>query len=66
MPCPWRIRPLTPLETSRAGTLLSGSVRSVTLAVDGPTFATRPISPSAVTTGVLTRMPVCEPAAIVT
>jgi hypothetical protein len=66
LPCPCRIKPLTPRTTSRAGTLLSGSVRSVTSAVCGLTFVTRPISPSPVTTGVLTRMPAVDPAAIVT
>ena len=66
LPWPWRIKPVTPCVTSRAGTLLSGSVSSVTSDVSGPTFATRPTRPSAVTIGVLTWIPELVPAEIVT
>ena len=52
--------------TSTAGTELSGSLSNVTCAVREKTFVTRPINPSAVTTGVLRRMPLLLPAAIVT
>jgi hypothetical protein len=61
---PWRIAPLTPVARSRADTWLSGSVISVTTAVDGLTFVTRPTRPSALTTGVFSRIPELEPAAI--
>ncbi len=45
-------------------TALSASVISVTTDVLGPTFVTLPTRPLPSTTGVFTRMPECEPAAI--